>query len=200
MMKKNILLISVIVLFFLDLYFILSGCSKGIDSNIAIYFANHNNIVLINIFKFISFICSPKFMILVNVCLLIFIILKKKYKLFLINIASIVSVIVNNILKIIIKRERPNFLALVSESSYSFPSGHSMISILFFGSIIYLVNKYNIKYKKTITILLSIFIILVGLSRLYLGVHFLTDVIGGYLCGFIALIIIIMIFERVEKK
>ena len=124
MMKKNILLISVIVLFFLDLYFILSCCSKGIDSNVAIYFANHNNIVLINIFKFISFICSPKFMILVNVCLLIFIILKKKYKLFLINIASIVSVIVNNILKIIIKRERPNFLALVSESSYSFPSGH----------------------------------------------------------------------------
>lgn len=200
MMKKNILLISVIVLFFLDLYFILSGCSKGIDSNVAIFFANHNNIVLTNIFKFISFICSPKFMILVNVCLFIFIVLKKRYKLFLINVASIASVIVNNIIKIIIKRERPNFLVLSNETSYSFPSGHSMISILFFGSIIYLVNKYNIKYRKTITILLSIFIILVGLSRLYLGVHFLTDVIGGYLCGFIALIIIIMIFERVEKK
>lgn len=199
-MRRNILLISTISLFLLDLYFILSGCSKGIDSNVAIFFANHNNIVLTNIFKFISFICSPKFMILVNVCLFIFIILKKKYKLFLINVASIASVVVNNIIKIIIKRERPNFLALVSESSYSFPSGHSMISILFFGSIIYLVNKYNIKYKKTITILLSIFIILVGLSRLYLGVHFLTDVIGGYLCGCIALIIIIMIFERVEKK
>lgn len=199
-MRRNILLISTISLFLLDLYFILSGCSKGIDSNVAIFFANHNNIVLTNIFKFISFICSPKFMILVNVCLFIFIILKKKYKLFLINVASIASVIVNNIIKIIIKRERPNFLVLSNETSYSFPSGHSMISILFFGSIIYLVNKYNIKYKKTITILLSIFIILVGLSRLYLGVHFLTDVIGGYLCGFIALIIIIMIFERIEKK
>ncbi len=199
-MRRNILLISTISLFLLDLYFILSGCSKGIDSNVAIFFANHNNIVLTNIFKFISFICSPKFMILVNVCLFIFIVLKKRYKLFLINVASIASVIVNNIIKIIIKRERPNFLVLSNETSYSFPSGHSMISILFFGSIIYLVNKYNIKYKKTITILLSIFIILVGLSRLYLGVHFLTDVIGGYLCGFIALIIIIMIFERVEKK
>lgn len=199
-MRRNILLISTISLFLLDLYFILSGCSKGIDSNVAIFFANHNNIVLTNIFKLISFICSPKFMILVNVCLFIFIVLKKRYKLFLINVASIASVIVNNIIKIIIKRERPNFLVLSNETSYSFPSGHSMISILFFGSIIYLVNKYNIKYRKTITILLSIFIILVGLSRLYLGVHFLTDVIGGYLCGFIALIIIIMIFERVEKK
>ena len=199
-MRRNILLISIISLFFLDLYFILSGCSKGIDSNVAIYFATHNNIVLTNIFKFISFICSPKFMILVNVCLFIFIILKKKYKLFLINVASIASVVVNNIIKIIIKRERPNFLVLSNETSYSFPSGHSMISILFFGSIIYLVNKYNIKYKKTITILLSIFIILVGLSRLYLGVHFLTDVIGGYLCGVVTLIIIIMIFERVDKK
>lgn len=199
-MRRNILLISTITLFLLDLYFILSGCSKGIDSNVAIFFANHNNIVLTNIFKFISFICSPKFMILINLCLFIFIILKKKYKLFLINIASIASVVINNIIKIIIKRERPNFLVLASETSYSFPSGHSMISILFFGSIIYLVNKYNIKYKKTITILLSIFIILVGSSRLYLGVHFLTDVIGGYLCGFVTLIIVIMIFERVDKK
>lgn len=199
-MRRNILLISTISLFLLNLCFILSGCSKGIDSNLAIFFANHNNIVLTNIFKFISFICSPKFMILINVCFFIFINLKKKYKLFLINIASIASVLFNNIIKIIMKRERPNYLILASETSYSFPSGHSMISILFFGSIIYLVNKYNIKYKKAITILLSIFIILVGLSRLYLGVHFLTDVIGGYLCGFITLIIIIMIFERVEKK
>lgn len=199
-MKRNVLLISSIILFLLDLYFILSGYSKTIDSNVAIFFANHNNIVLTNIFKFISFICSPKFMILINVCLFIFTILKKKYKLFLINVASIASVVVNNVIKIIVKRERPNYLVLASEKSYSFPSGHSMISVLFFGSIIYLANKYNIKYKKIITILLSIFIILVGLSRLYLGVHFLTDVIGGYLCGFVTLIIIIMIFERVEKK
>lgn len=199
-MKRKALLISTIILFLLDLYFIVSGCSKNIDLNVAIYFANHNNFILTNIFKFISFICSPKFMILINVCLFIFIILKKKYKLFLINIASIASVIVNNIIKIIIKRERPTYLVLTNETSYSFPSGHSMISILFFGSIIYLVNKYNIKYKKIITILLIIFIILVGLSRLYLGVHYLTDVLGGYLCGMVTLIIIIMFFERKEKK
>ena len=82
------------------------------------------------------------------------------------------------------------------EKSYSFPSGHSMISVLFFGSIIYLVNKYNVKHKKLITFSLSTFVLLVGISRIYLGVHYLTDVVGGYLLGFIVLFLIIHLFER----
>ena len=82
------------------------------------------------------------------------------------------------------------------EKSYSFPSGHSMISVLFFGSIIYLVNKYNVKHKKLITFSLSTFILLVGISRIYLGVHYLTDVVGGYLLGLVVLFLIIHILER----
>ena len=85
---------------------------------------------------------------------------------------------------------------MVMEKSYSFPSGHAMISVLFFGSIIYLVNKYNLKYKKLITFSLSTFVLLVGISRIYLGVHYLTDVVGGYLLGFIVLFLIIHLFER----
>ena len=85
---------------------------------------------------------------------------------------------------------------MVMEKSYSFPSGHAMISVLFFGSIIYLVNKHNLKYKKLITFSLSTFILLIGISRIYLGVHYLTDVVGGYLLGFIVLFLIIHLFER----
>lgn len=135
-------------------------------------------------------------MIVLNVLLFIFIIVKKKYKLLIIVLSSISSVIINNLVKIIVRRERPDYLRMVMEKSYSFPSGHAMISVLFFGSIIYLVNKYNLKYKKLITFSLSTFVLLVGISRIYLGVHYLTDVVGGYLLGFIVLFLIIHLFER----
>ncbi len=185
-----------VFLFFVDLIMIITGFSSSFDNAISLFFSVHNNMILTNIFKIISFICSPKFMIILNVLLFIFIIVKKKYKLSIIVLSSVSSVIFNNLVKIIIKRERPNYLRMVIEKSYSFPSGHSMISVLFFGSIIYLVNKYNVKHKKLITFSLSTFILLVGISRIYLGVHYLTDVVGGYLLGLVVLFLIIHILER----
>ncbi len=185
-----------VLLFFVDLIMVITGFSSNFDNAISLFFSVHNNVIFTNIFKAISFICSPKFMIVLNVLLFIFIIVKKKYKLFIIVLSSISSVIINNLVKIIVRRERPDYLRMVMEKSYSFPSGHAMISVLFFGSIIYLVNKYNLKYKKLITFSLSTFVLLVGISRIYLGVHYLTDVVGGYLLGFIVLFLIIHLFER----
>lgn len=185
-----------VLLFFVDLIMVMTGFSSNFDNAISLFFSVHNNVIFTNIFKAISFICSPKFMIVLNVLLFIFIIVKKKYKLLIIVLSSISSVIINNLVKIIVRRERPDYLRMVMEKSYSFPSGHAMISVLFFGSIIYLVNKYNLKYKKLITFSLSTFVLLVGISRIYLGVHYLTDVVGGYLLGFIVLFLIIHLFER----
>lgn len=185
-----------VLLFFVDFIMVITGFSSNFDNAISLFFSVHNNVTFTNTFKAISFICSPKFMIILNVLLFIFIIVKKKYKLFIIVLSSISSVIINNLVKIIVRRERPDYLRMVMEKSYSFPSGHAMISVLFFGSIIYLVNKYNLKYKKLITFSLSTFVLLVGISRIYLGVHYLTDVVGGYLLGFIVLFLIIHLFER----
>lgn len=193
-MKKSFYLF--VFLFFADAFLVLSGISSSFDSAISLFFSVHNNMILTNIFKIISFICSPKFMIILNVLLFIFIIVKKKYKLSIIVLSSISSVIFNNLVKIIVRRERPDYLRMVVEKSYSFPSGHTMISVLFFGSIIYLVNKYNLKHKRLITFSLSTFILLVGISRIYLGVHYLTDVVGGYLLGIVVLFFIIHILER----
>ena len=193
-MKKSFYLF--VFLFFVDAFLVLSRISSSFDNAISLFFSVHNNMILTNIFKIISFICSPKFMIILNVLLFIFIIVKKKYKLSIIVLSSISSVIINNLVKIIVRRERPDYLRMVMEKSYSFPSGHAMISVLFFGSIIYLVNKYNLKHKKLITFSLSTFILLVGISRIYLGVHYLTDVVGGYLLGIVVLFFIIHILER----
>ena len=75
-----------------------------------------------------------------------------------------------------------------------------MISILFYGSIIYLLNKYKIKHCKLISIILSILILLIGISRIYLGVHYPSDVLGGYLTAGICLTIITLIYKKKCKE
>ena len=90
--------------------------------------------------------------------------------------------LLNQILKRIVQRPRPNEFRIIEESGYSFPSGHSMASAAFYGFLIYLIYK-NIKNKKVkigaITFL-SILILLIGISRIYLGVHYTSDVIAGF--------------------
>ena len=106
--------------------------------------------------------------------------------------------LVNQVIKHIIRRPRPNVLRLVEESGYSFPSGHSMVSMAFYGIIIYLVYKnVSNKYLKWILIiLLSLLILSIGFSRIYVGVHYFTDVAGGFLLGLAYLIIYINICNK----
>ena len=123
----------------------------------------------------------------------IFLIIKRNnYSLFLTAI-SIVSTSTMSILKNIIKRTRPDILRLINVSGYSYPSGHSMISVCVFGYLIYYILKtYKNNYLKyLLTTILSIIIISIGISRIYLGVHYFSDIIGGYLVSSIILIIFI---------
>lgn len=138
------------------------------------------------------------------ICLILFAFSKTRYKIALpLSIAVITSAIFNIILKNIFTRERPNILKLVSETSYSFPSGHAMINITLYTMLILLIWKY-IKGKKTKYIMTSACLILtalIGYSRIYLGVHYVTDIIGGWLAGFaVALITYILWFRIIEDK
>ena len=110
----------------------------------------------------------------------------------------IIVTILNNIIKIIFMRARPDINPLVIETSYSFPSGHSMISMAFYGYLIYIIytHKDNIKIKWILITLLSILILLIGISRIYLGVHYTSDVIGGFCFGISYLIIYIDVTKK----
>ncbi len=106
-------------------------------------------------------------------------------------ICLVVGIIINNIFKVIFARVRPDINPLVVENSYSFPSGHSMMSMIFYGYLIYLIynNLENKKIKFMLIFVLSVLILCIGFTRIYLGVHYVSDVIGGFLLGFAYMVI-----------
>jgi len=98
------------------------------------------------------------------------------------------------ILKLFFQRERPDSaLHLITESGYSYPSGHAFSVLIFYGMLIFLCRS-NIKNRNAanlITALLCCLVLLIGISRIYLGVHYPTDVLGGWSIGLCVLMIFI---------
>ena len=146
--------------------------------------------------KFITNFGGAVFLIATAVLLLILIKNKKIGVSICINLVLITAL--NQLLKQILQRPRPTEYRIIEESGYSFPSGHAMNGIVFYGFLVYLLYKMikNKPLKYSLMILINIVVFLVGLSRIYLGVHYTSDVIAGYLFGFAYLIISISLLRK----
>lgn len=129
--------------------------------------------------------------------ILFFVIKDKKIGITIITNLGIVTIL-NQIIKFIMQRPRPTEFRIIEETGYSFPSGHSMVSLAFYGYLIYLIYKYinNKHLKRTLIIILSVLICIIGVSRIYLGVHYTSDVLGGFLISFAYLIIYIELVNK----
>lgn len=136
---------------------------------------------------------------LIVIAILLFVIIKNR-KIGIAIIANLgIVTILNQLLKRILQRPRPEEFRIINESGYSFPSGHSMVSMAFYGFLIYLIYK-NVKnkYIKWILItVLGLLIISIGISRIYLGVHYTSDVLAGFLGAISYLIVYISIMNKV---
>lgn len=174
-MKKRIVCIISFILFLVTVILITND-NKYFDNYIINLF-KYKSDILTNIMKIITILGSALSIILLTVLLIIVVKGKRNKILILINV--IVTTLLNQLLKNVFQRGRP-IDSIIEESGYSFPSGHSMVSMAFYGFLIYLVYKSNIKYKGLFVGLLSVLIVLIGISRIYLGVHYPTDVIGGF--------------------
>lgn len=124
----------------------------------------------------------------------------RKYFLFSIAVTSISSILLNKILKETFDRIRPETSFLIKEKGFSFPSGHSMVNATFYSCLILIMSTPRMPdiLQVTITLGAIVLILLIGLSRIYLGAHYLTDVIAGWSLGIlISLSYILLIFLRI---
>lgn len=198
--KKDIILSISIILFTILTFLIFTNKIESLDSYIESFVLNIRNDSLTETMIIITNICSSYSLIVISILLFFFIKNKKYPTLIFLNLIS--ALLVSQFFKLLIKRPRPDTLSLVDAAGYSYPSGHSMIGFAYFSFIIYLIYKLvKNKFLKTILIILfSITIILVGLSRVYLGVHYLSDIIGGFLLALAYLIIFIKIVKLKKQE
>ena len=194
-MKKRYIISGIFfLLFILITVLMITNNTKVFDDTIYKYILSLRNDLLDTIFKTITKFGDTITIIIMVFVLLIFLGKENIYKLIL---TVVTTVLTNQGLKHIIRRIRPEHIRLIKEKGYSYPSGHSMIAIATYGLLIYLVYK-NVKNKllKTILILLLLILILgIGISRVYLGVHYPTDVLAGFT---ISLPIIILIVGKID--
>ncbi len=151
----------------------------------------------VNIFSYLGSV-----IVLIPVAVLMMIFVKEKRAKIFIAIALASAGVVSTIMKYIVQRPRPVDIALIEEVGYSFPSAHTMLSLVLYGFLIYLILKFmrNKPLKVILSILLLVVIIAVALTRVYLGVHFMTDICGGWLLGECVLVIILTLYEFAFRK
>lgn len=195
-----ITLFFTVTLFIMIMIFVLCGKIQNFDSVIYQFLMKFKSDNMTIFMKSITKLANTSTIIIL--CLASLTSLLKKYKgsLFLL-INMVISTILNLACKNIICRERPEMVRrLIEESGFSFPSGHAMASVSFYGFIIFLVINSNLSktLKTIISALLSLIIIFIGISRVYLGVHYPSDVVAGYLFSFSLLIISTYYIKRKE--
>lgn len=193
---KKIIVILLLLTFTLIAYLIKADLINGFDSFIYKYLSIGISANVTQIYKIVTFLSSAIMVIIITI--LIFIIFKNKIYGKLVSLNLINVVVINQVLKIVFSRERPNILMLVDEKGYSFPSGHAMTSTAFYGFLIYLIWQTNLKKDKKylFTIILLSIILTVCISRIYLGVHYASDVVAGICLSLVYLIIYVNLIKK----
>lgn len=139
--------------------------------------------------------------VLVSFVILMYILMKNKNNSYLALINLGMISLINNIIKIIVKRPRPEY-GIITETNYSFPSGHATAATAFYGFLIYLIyiNVKNKKLKYFLIALMFIIIVSICVSRIYLGVHYFSDTLAGFAFSIAYLMLFITITSGVLKK
>lgn len=190
-----------IVIFITMVVLLLTGNVTSLDNSIYNTIISSKSDAMTMFMTIITMMCNTEFIIVATLLLVLFIKNKKMGGMMASNI--VLCSVVNTIIKHIFLRPRPVGIKLIEQGGYSFPSGHSMMAVAFYGLLVYIIwnTKWRNVWKIFTTTLLVILILLIGISRIYVGVHFASDVIAGLSISLSYLIIFIeLLYKRVIRK
>lgn len=190
-----------IVIFITMVVLLLTGNVTSLDNSIYNTIISSKSDAMTMFMTIITMMCDTEFIIVATLLLVLLIKNKKMGGMIASNV--VLCSVINTIIKHIFLRPRPVGIKLIEQGGYSFPSGHSMMAIAFYGLLIYIIwnTKWRNVWKIFTTTLLVILILLIGISRIYVGVHFASDVIAGLSISLSYLIIFIeLLYKRVIKK
>lgn len=201
--KKMQLMVGIagIIGFCILLFSVLTGYAAAFDDPVRNFFYDLRCEWLTPIVKAITYLGNWQSIVILCLVLLILPPTRIPYG---VPVASgaIFVTILNKIIKNIVQRPRPDdILHLVQEGGFSFSSGHSITSMFVYGMLIYLIRK-NVQNRilaNILTVLLCIPLIGVGISRIYLGVHYPTDVLAGWCLGITVIILMVELLHRFRR-
>ena len=200
--KKYYIPFTLLVLFIINSILVINNKYVSIDDSVYNFIIKFSSEMTTKFMKIFTFLGSTPFII--GLCILVLVILPyQKQKEYAYKCAGIlvISTLINNIVKVIVRRPRPEYITVV-ENTFSYPSGHTMASVTLYGFLIYFILKSKISrtYKIVFSIILSIIPVLVGISRIYLGAHYFSDVFGGALLSVMLLSSIDIIYDKTLNR
>lgn len=202
-MKKhlNFILAGILIVALVGIMVLIkNGGIVGFDDGVYNLVTRNTNSFLDNMYKVFTFLASTLFV--VSACVVLLVFMKNKKIAGTIFGSVAISTIVNIVIKSIFRRPRPEVRRLVEEKSFSFPSGHTMAAVTLYGILIFFVmrSKLQKNVKLAISIVLGLLPICVAVSRIYLGAHFASDVIGAAITSTALLLVETYFISKYYKK
>jgi undecaprenyl-diphosphatase len=155
-----------------------------------------------SVMRFITFFGTGEFLVPANILLALYFLFFRKHRWYSLRVpvVSLGSFIMMYSLKLYFSRPRPGDPVYDAARGFSFPSGHAMSAMTFYGLLIFLVwkNVDNLALRWILIILLVIFIHLIGFSRIYLKVHYASDVVAGFSLGLVWLVLSLWVMHKIE--
>lgn len=199
-----VLSIAAIITFYKLSSLLLQNEIAHFDDTTYQYIRNFASPFLDHFMLVVTYMGNRQFIIFPALALMIYYLFIKPHRWYSIKIPAVAigSITANLILKALYDRARPTVYQMIEASGLSFPSGHAMFNLSFYGLLIYIIQREmtNKPLKHGISILLVLLIFCIGISRVYLGVHYASDVLAGFSAGFLWLILALFVTDSVEKN